>query len=295
MCGYAKYDVARMVGTGQWVRLRRGAFVTGERWQAADAVARHLFGVHAVMLSLGDDVAVSHQSGACVHRLSLWDTDLSQVHVTRLDGGVGRIDAGVIHHTGTISRDECVHVGGLLVVPADRAVVETMLLTSLDGAVVVGDSALFQRATTWEQLEERSLSMLQWQGARRTRLAVSFAHEGGQSVGESLSRLLFWRGGLPAPQLQFEVPLADGATAFTDFGWPAVPAVGEFDGKVKYGRLLRPGEDAGDVVFREKQREEKVFDAGFPMRRLIWADIFRPRPTLERFGRLLRVRPLHLV
>jgi len=31
-----------------------------------------------------------------------------------------------------------------------------------------------------------------------------------------------------------------GAIAYCDFGWPAQRTVGEFDGKVKYGRLLGP-------------------------------------------------------
>ena len=250
---------------------------------------------HAVVLQLGDDVALSHQSAACRHGFALYDTDLSKVHVTRLDGGSGRIEAGVVHHEGTLDPGDCVRFGAALVVPADRAVLETMLVTSVDGAVVVGDSALFREAVTWEQLHARSLTMPQWQGSRRMRLAVSFADPGGQSPGESLSRLLFWRGGLPAPTLQLPVALSDGSTAFTDFGWPAVPAVGEFDGKVKYGRLLRPGETPGEAVFREKRREELVLEGGFPMRRLIWADIFQPRPTLDRFARLLGVRPVYFV
>lgn len=292
-CGYDSADIARMIRIGAWVRLRRGAFVAAEHWRDADKVQRHVVMSQAVVLQLGDDVALSHQSAACRYGFALWDVDLSYVHITRLDGGCGRIEAGVVHHVGTIDRSECVRIGAALAVPADRAVVETMLLTSVDGAVVVGDSALFRKAVSWDQLDSRSRSIPHWQGSRAMRLAVSFADEGGQSVGESLSRLLFWRGGLPAPALQFPVLLSDGSTAFTDFGWPSVPAVGEFDGKVKYGRLVRPGETPGDVVFREKRREELVLEAGFPMRRLVWAELFRPRPALERFSRLLGVRPVY--
>lgn len=293
-CGYDTPDIARLVKGGAWVRLRRGAFVESERWRTADDVQQHVFRVHAIVLQLGDAVAVSHQSAACLYGLQLWDTDLSHVHVTRLDGGCGRTEAGVVHHVGALDRGECVRIGPILAVDTDRAVVETMLQTSVDGGVVVGDSALFRQATTWERLEARSRSMPHWQRSRRMRLAVSFADAGGQSIGESLARLLFWRGNLPAPRLQYEVVLGDGSSVYTDFGWPSVPAVGEFDGKVKYGRLVRPGETAGDAVFREKLREERVLEAGLPMRRLIWADLFRPRPTLERFARLLGTRPVYL-
>jgi hypothetical protein len=34
--------------------------------------------------------------------------------------------------------------------------------------------------------------------------------------------------------------------------------IGEFDGRVKYGRLLKPYEAPGDVVWREKQREDRI-------------------------------------
>jgi hypothetical protein len=43
--------------------------------------------------------------------------------------------------------------------------------------------------------------------------------------------------------------------ATCDVGWPELNAYGEFDGRVKHGRLLRPGQDPGDVVFMERQRE----------------------------------------
>ena len=33
---------------------------------------------------------------------------------------------------------------------------------------------------------------------------------------------------------------------------------GEFDGRVKYGRLLKPGQDPGEVVFAEKRREDLI-------------------------------------
>ena len=61
--------------------------------------------------------------------------------------------------------------------------------------------------------------------------------------------------GLPAPVLQWEVCSPCGAVvARVDFGWPELRTVGEFDGRVKYGRLLRPGQDPGDAVFEEKRR-----------------------------------------
>jgi hypothetical protein len=74
------------------------------------------------------------------------------------------------------------------------------------------------------------------------------------------------------PELQFPVRLAR-STAYADFGWPRQRTVGEFDGKVKYGRLLRPGQDAGDAVFGEKVREDAVRAQDWEVVRWTWADL----------------------
>ena len=80
-----------------------------------------------------------------------------------------------------------------------------------------------------------------------------------------------WRGpGLPPPTLQHEVPEL---RAVTDFYWEEFRTVGEFDGKVKYGRSLRPGEDPGEAVYREKRREDALRDLGLKVVRWTWDEL----------------------
>ena len=68
--------------------------------------------------------------------------------------------------------------------------------------------------------------------------------------------------------------LGPGATGpFTDFAWPEQRTVGEFDGKIKYGRLRKPGQTAGDVVFDEKLREDAIRAQGWEVVRWTWADL----------------------
>ncbi|MFN8192814.1 MAG: hypothetical protein U0R80_00860 [Nocardioidaceae bacterium] len=79
--------------------------------------------------------------------------------------------------------------------------------------------------------------------------------------------------------------------AATDWGWPDHRAFGEFDGKVKYGRLLKPGQRIEEVVFAEKEREDLVREiTDFRAIRLVWVDYARPRLTAERVRRKLGLR-----
>lgn len=80
--------------------------------------------------------------------------------------------------------------------------------------------------------------------------------------------------GLPIPTLQFVVRDRDGVhVARVDFAWEDLGVVGEYDGKVKYGRLLKPGHDVGEVVHQEKLREERIRRCGWWIGRFIEAEL----------------------
>jgi hypothetical protein len=68
-------------------------------------------------------------------------------------------------------------------------------------------------------------------------------------------------------------------------------SAGEFDGFVKYSKLLQPGSDPGQVVFAEKQREELLCRlSGLPrMVRIVWDDYDRPRVTASRIRTALDI------
>ncbi len=72
--------------------------------------------------------------------------------------------------------------------------------------------------------------------------------------------------------------------------WEAERLLGEFDGRVKYGRLLRPGQEPGDVVFEEKRREDAMRAEDWGMVRWTWDDIDRDGVLAGRVGRALRAR-----
>ena len=74
-----------------------------------------------------------------------------------------------------------------------------------------------------------------------------------------------------------------------DFAWPELGLFLEFDGKIKYQKLLKEGESPSDVVIREKRREELVCRlTGWRCIRIVWADLYRPERTAANIRALFR-------
>ncbi len=122
---------------------------------------------------------------------------------------------------------------------------------------------------------------------------LAFARAGADSPGESRSRLAIHRAGLPDPVLQHEVFASDGRfLGQVDFWWEQFRTAGEFDGKVEYGRLPRPGQEPGEVVFAEKLREDAIRADDRGMVRWTWPEIAPfdgvARRLLAAFGRSRR-------
>ncbi len=285
--GHDDQSIRRAIRTRLWVRVRRGAYTFTDLWPDEPA-QRHRVRARAAATRIGPDVALSHTSAAVEHELTLWGTDLSLTHVTRLDGGAGRTEAEVVHHEGFTLPSDLVQRAGLPIVNPARAAIETASLSSTESGLVVLDSVLHQHKATREELDATYELMRSWPGMLGTQLAVRLADGRAESVGESRSRYLCYVQNLPSPELQYEVRDHTGRlVGTTDFAWPGL--LGEFDGRVKYGRYLRPGESAGDAVFREKRREDLLCEVtGWRMIRLVWADLYDAPRTASRIRRLLR-------
>ena len=289
-CGYTDKKVTAMVRAGLWRRFRRGYYSFADIWDHLDPRERHLVRCRAVLDSIGDDVALSHGSGLLVHDVEVWGAHLGRVHVTRLDGDASRIEGDVVHHRGTVTGGDVVVVDGMRVLRPARCAVEYAASVTSESAFVSFNSALFHGCCTREELFEQFGRVGNWPGMRHLHLPIRWASPRSQSVGESRFFWLCWSCGLPAPERQYEIRDETGTLRATcDLGWPELNAYGEFDGKIKYGRLLRPGQDAGEVVFMEKQREDGIREVtGGRMIRLVWSDFDRPKVTVSRLQRFLR-------
>ncbi len=107
-------------------------------------------------------------------------------------------------------------------------------------------------------------------GRPAARVVTELADARSMSAGESLSRAVMFRRGVPRPDLQVEVVDEDGLVGFTDFGWPGV--YGEFDGRVKYGVPEDADPElASAVLWREKVREDRLRRQR-RVARWVWAD-----------------------
>ena len=288
--GYDDRAVAAMVRARVWTRFRRGYYAFTDEWTALDDVGRHLVRCRAVLRSLGPAVALSHVSAVVAHGIDVWGVPLDRVHVTRLDGGAGRDESGVVHHEGVCLDDEVTIVGGLQVTNAVRAVVETGSRCSREAALCLFDSGLFKKKFDLDDLHRTHQRMGDWPGTQRLHIPTRMATAKSQSIGETRGRWLFRCHHLPAPTPQFEVHDDAGCLlGICDWGWPELGLLGEFDGRIKYGRLLKPGQEPGDVVFAEKLREDDLRAAtGYSMVRLTWADLDRPHRTVARIERLMQ-------
>ena len=289
--GYDDRAVTRMVRRRVWLRLRRGAYVFCDEWAPLDAVGRHRIRSAAVLRSLGDAVALSHVSGVIAHGIDIWSQDLRRVHVTRLDGAAGRVEGDVVHHEGFCLDGEVADTGGGRALLAERCTLEAASRGSDEAALCLLDSGLRAGAFDSEALAASYDLLQQWPFMRHLGRIVPMADGHSGSVGESRGRWLFHVGRIPPPVLQLRIERVDGTVAgICDWAWPEHRELGEFDGKVKYGRLLRPGQTAADAVFEEKRREDEIPElSGCQMFRLVWDDYNVPERTLARVRRALRL------
>ena len=90
--------------------------------------------------------------------------------------------------------------------------------------------------------------------------------------------------GLPTPTLQFEVRAHGVLLGRSDFAWEEHRLLGEFDGRIKYDGLVRPGQSAADVIMAEKRREQRLRDANWWVVRWTYDSLNRP----EELARTIR-------
>lgn len=265
--GFTDDDIRRAVKAKRIGRIARGVFVyagerTAEEWHRLKAIASKL--------GQASKIPLTHQSAATVLGLAMLKPNLRRVHTTAGRGHGFRTDRQHCH-VAELADDQIILVSGVWVTSIERTAVDVACTVgTFAEALTIFDSAL--RAGADREVMRAMLSGRR-RGIGRARRALYYADGASESPGESWSRAQMIEAGLPMPRLQREFVDEDGnVVARTDFDWHEL-LVGEFDGKVKYAKLLRPGKGVTEVVVREKAREDTLRSMGIMVVRWIWADL----------------------
>lgn len=291
--GYDDRAIRRMVHGGELRRLRHGVYVASADWEGLPAGQQHQLLARAVLRVAHPKNVLSHVSAAVEYGAPTWGIDLSTVHLTHVEGQLGRCEAGVARHSGVVAPGDVVERNGVLLTSPARAAIEVTTITSTESALVTICGLLATGATTLDELREATKRYKHWPCSGRTRLVVALASPKLTSPGESRTLYMCWSQHLPMPE--FQLPIFDesgNVVAYTDFGWPTKGVFLEFDGKEKYHRYRREGETLEAYLLREKRREELICQlTGWICIRITWEDLAHPVRTAARIRRILESRP----
>lgn len=254
--------------------VRRGVWLPTAIHRQLDRVQLHRAFVHATALvtDVGQPHTFCGTSAAAVWQLPRIGPWPGRCEV--LVSSPRRSSDLIRTHRGAPVDPVLVH--GVRVTPVDRTVVDLARSDSLEAAVVAGDHAVREGLCTLSDLRILVDDIpRRGRGRSRAALVVSLIDPLSMSVGESLSKVRMFQLNLPRPRLQVEHRDDRGLIGIADFDWGGV--VGEFDGKLKYAVPAgAAAQEAGEVVWREKQREDRLRRVGNRMARWVWADAMAP-------------------
>jgi hypothetical protein len=194
--GMTDGELARLVRRGELTRLRRGSHVSETDLSGP---VRHAALVAAAVADLRTPAVVSHLSAAVLHGLPLWNVRLGRVELIRRPPANGGGSRAVHLHVAQLPDDEVTALAGLAVTDLTRTAVDLARTLGFEQAVVAVDGALASKETSRERLTACLARMGPVPGTRPAARVIAFADGRAESVGESRSRVLMKRLGLPPP------------------------------------------------------------------------------------------------
>lgn len=288
--GLSKTEICRNLRSGALVSVKRGWYRENS---PISPIERHRVLVEATARSLSPDTVVSHASAAVVHGLPVPFGALGRVCVTRRGGGHGGRRKGLYVSQSPLPDEDVLVVSGVAVTTTARTVLDVARTVPFEWGVAVIDSYLRESSDPTARLSllDRLARETSRRGNPKAKAAVGVASPLAESPGESISRVIFARNGLPDPILQHEIPLANGRSAFADFAWDKHNTLGEFDGAIKYAGLLPDNRSPAKAVLAEKAREQALRDAGWWFVRWDWDDLRDEEALAKRIRRAFELAP----
>lgn len=269
--GTSAREISGRVRGGEIRIVRRGWFADAAAVDDLWPESRHLLHVMAVARDGQGAGVVSHVSAATVHRLPLYRSRPTRVHLTT--DAPTRIASGpdVFRHVAPLSASDIITIDGVTCTTLERTVFDCMRTLPLEAAVSIADAA--ERSIAFRHREWDPDAADSWRhgiggrieraagarGIRPARFVAAFANGKAQLPLESVSRLQLHRLGFHAVQLQVPVAAPDGGWYFVDLGLDDIKTFGECDGEAKYrDEALRSGRSVEQVLLDEKSREDWI-------------------------------------
>ena len=201
--GWGFHELDRMARAGEVQRIRRGAYECAPA-KSLERREQHRRLIAATLRQTSVDAAVSHMSAAVLHQLPIWNNQLARVHITRDGSGGGKVRRYVHLHVAPLPATEVCEIEGQRVTTLARTVLDLLRTLTMEQSVPIGDAAL-RLGLTLEDLAEVAGRCIGWRGMLRARRAMNFLDPRSESPGESYSRVVLHRIGVPAPTPQYEV------------------------------------------------------------------------------------------
>lgn len=237
---------------------------------ATDDRALHLLHCRALREVLQRPMVLSHWSAARLYGLAGLPPTVETIFAT--DPHEARVGRNYRISGSVLPEHHVCEVEGWPITTAARTVVDiTRSLPFLPG-VIVADSALSRGLARSSDLTDTVVECRHIEGNGAAARACVAARAGAQSPLETESRVVLMGLGLPEPQLQHEFHDDLGFVGRVDMYWEEQGVVGEVDGKVKY---TDPYDDRspGEVLWREKRREDRLRALGFSVIRWTAQDL----------------------
>lgn len=277
--GVPAHTLRRLSSEGVLHGIRRGVYVAGSRWRAADHAERYRLLVRATVLTAGNSPVLSRHSAAVLHGLPIIGGWPATVHILTPGASGGSTARFTTSHMGP-APESTEDVEGCRVTSLARTLVDVAASSPFLVGVTMVDHALrleqerADREQRWrsdvtpapgrpvltrEELYRELERVSPRTGRRQAERVIEFASPLAANPGETLSRVRIFQLGFAAPELQVCFPDILGGNAWVDFFWRRVRKIGEFDGYLKYGTGPVLGDrDPSSVVWQEKQREDAL-------------------------------------
>ncbi|BDZ49543.1 hypothetical protein GCM10025867_17840 [Frondihabitans sucicola] len=279
--GVDRRQQSRLVERGTLHRVRHGVYVPADRWREISARQRFVEFARAAALNRPTPLVFSHVTAAILLGLPLVGPLPRRLDVLTVGASGRRSERDIVAHR---SSDSCetTQVAGLNVTDLERTLVDVSATEPLGRSLPMIDHALHDSRTEKGRLQRHLAARSSLRARARAARALDLGDGRADNAGESFSRATIIDGGFARPELQRRFALPGGRTAIVDFYWPSSDLIGEFDGRLKYGRA--DGTPDADALWAEKKREDALRNDGHRLIRWTWDDAWAGDPLLRRLA-----------